>query len=213
MSLSNLLVFGQKVLTRAKCYKENKARYKEAILEGSWRQTSVLNRWSWWASLGKWNLWREVKVMRRRKRASQVEAKVREKILQGRSSEVRKNVKAQVMGGPCEDFGFYAEENGKPLKGNKQSHDMIWLAFSWDCFACGVEMNCSGPKEQWEGCRMETSCLLIPPSSHLKQHPRAPRIKFDSLNTTSKVLPHLTFPWSMLLTFSCLPSLPETFLL
>lgn len=51
--------------------------------------------------------------------------KVREKILQGRSSEVRKNVKAQVMGGPCEDFGFYAEENGKPLKGNKQSHDMI----------------------------------------------------------------------------------------
>lgn len=28
-------------------------------------------------------------------------------------------------GGPCEDFGFYAEENGEPLEGTEQRHDMI----------------------------------------------------------------------------------------
>lgn len=57
-------------------------------------------------------MWREVKVMRRRKRASQVEAKVREKILQGRSSEVRKNVKAQVMGALVRTLAFMQRKMG-----------------------------------------------------------------------------------------------------
>lgn len=53
-----------------------------------------------------------------RARASQMEATAREKVLQG-----------SEHGGPCDDFGFHAEENGEPLQGTEQRHDMILLTF------------------------------------------------------------------------------------
>ena len=41
----------------------------------------------------------------------------------------RKSYREVSMGGPCEDFGFHAEENGEPLQGTEQRHDMILLTF------------------------------------------------------------------------------------
>ena len=63
--------------------------------------------------------------MRGRGRASQVQATAREKTLWGRSSEVSREVTGQVMGGPCEDFDFFAEENGEPLGGAEQRHSVL----------------------------------------------------------------------------------------
>ena len=47
-----------------------------------------------------------------------MEATAREKVLQG-----------SEHGGPREDFGFHAEENGESLQGTEQRHDMILLSF------------------------------------------------------------------------------------
>ena len=54
--------------------------------------------------------------MRGRERASRVEATAREKTLQGRSSEVSKEVKAQVMGGLVRTLAFMQRKMGNHWK-------------------------------------------------------------------------------------------------